>query len=125
MAGGSARAALCRRGESHQQRHRALAGAELEHGDAAGRDVALGAAVEHGLARQRGSAERGQVGGLAKALARLSGCFDQFAVGGERGRRAIEIGEQPPRPFRQRKLPAGALGRDDQHGCGIIGEREA
>ena len=114
-----------RRGESHQQRDRALAGAELEHGDAAGRDVAFGAAIEHGLARQRGGAERGQVGGLAEALARLSGCFDQFAVGGEHGRRAIEIGEQPPRAFRQRKLPAGALGRDDQHGCGIIGEREA
>ena len=60
---------LLRRGECHEQRHRRT-GAEAEHGGGPGRDVAVGAAVERGLAGELLGTERDQVALVTEALAR-------------------------------------------------------
>ena len=93
--------------------------------DAAGRDLALGLAVERGLARELLGAERDQVALVAEALARLRHCLDQFAVGGEDRRRPLEIGEQAVRALGQAQILAGALGRHHQDGGAVVGERDA
>ena len=115
---------LLGRGECDQQRH-GRAGAEAEHGDGPGRDVAFGAAVERCLARELLGAERDQVELSPKRSLRRRHGLDQLAIGGKNRRRPLEIREQPLRAIGQAKVSAGAFGRNHQHGGRIVGQRDA
>ena len=59
--------------------------------------IAVGAAIERGLAGELLGAERDQVALVTEALARRRHGLDQFAIGGEDRRRPLEIREQPLR----------------------------
>ena len=70
-------------------------------------------------------AECDQVPPVAKQRSRRRLRVDQFAVGGEHGRRTAEVGEQTARAIGQGEVAGGALGRNDQDRGGVVGKRQA
>src|SRR3974390_1869894 len=95
--------------EGDQQRDR-IAGAEPQYGGGPNRDLALGAAVERSLARQRVGTERDEILLAAEAFERRPRHLDGFAVGGVDSGRLFEIRDKALRTVGQAQVLAAAFG---------------
>ena len=111
----------CENGEQCECR----SGAELEHTDLPGRNLAFGNSIVTCLACELLGIECDQIPPLTEQCPRRRLHVDQLAVGGEHGGGADEIGEQTARAVGQGKVARSALGRHDQYCGGVVGKRQA
>ena len=90
-----------------------------------GGNLAFGNSVQTCFARERLRAKCEQVAPFAKERVRRWPRFDEFAVGGEHGGGAGDVGEQTVCSVWQGELAPSAFGGHDQYCRGVVRKRDA